>query len=124
MSNGTVKSDRTIVIPLSLRDKAGDLVFVDAVMDTGFDGELTLPNRLLDSLQAEELNVLRVELADGSFVRLKSYEVEVEWMEETRNIMVLEADSVPLLGMSLLWNSRVTFDAVDGGAVSVVPLKS
>lgn len=124
MSNGTVKSDRTIVIPLSLRDKAGDLVFVDAVVDTGFDGELTLPNRLLDSLQAEELNVLRVELADGSFVRLKSYEVEVEWMEETRNIMVLEADSVPLLGMSLLWNSRVTFDAVDGGAVSVVPLKS
>ena len=37
-------------------------------------------------------------------------------------VLVLESDSVPLLGMTLLWGSRVTLDASTGGEVAIEEL--
>ena len=36
--------------------------------------------------------------------------------------MLLDADGGPLVGMSLLYGSRVTLDVVDGGPITIEPL--
>ena len=61
-------------------------------------------------------------LADGSVVNLNSYWVDLLWEGQPRRIVALEADGGPLIGMSLLYGSRVTLDVVDGGPVTIVPL--
>ena len=44
------------------------------------------------------------------------------WQGRRRNVEVLQLDSEPRLGMELLWNHRITVDAVGNGAVTVAPL--
>ena len=61
-------------------------------------------------------------LADGSVVRLSYFRATVLWEGKPRKIMVLDADGGPLVGMSLLYGSRVTLDVVDGGPVTIEPL--
>ena len=50
------------------------------------------------------------------------YDASIEWDGQVRPILVLEADDVPLIGMALLYGSRLTIDVVDGGAVTIEPL--
>ena len=47
------------------------------------------------------------------------YFVKVKWHDEAREVLALQAEATPLVGMSLLWGSRVDFDAQDGGAVTI-----
>jgi predicted aspartyl protease len=61
-------------------------------------------------------------LADGSIVRTRYYRATILWHGQPRPIMVLEANSDPLAGMSLLYGSRLVVDVVDGGTVTVQPL--
>ena len=37
-------------------------------------------------------------------------------------MLILQSDGVPLLGMTLLWGSRVTVNALTGGAVVIEQL--
>lgn len=124
MTYGTVTSDCKIVMPLNVRSKDGSSVSVDAIVDTGFNGHLTLPENLLRLVHAQEDNVWTVELGDGNTVEMNSYAIEVNWQGSNRRVVVLESESEPLLGMSMLWDHRVSFDAVDGGKVSVVALET
>lgn len=77
MAQGTVTGDRKIVMPLKLRGNDESPVSLDAIVDTGFDGYLTLPNDVLRMSHAEEASAWLVELGDGRFVKMNSYLVEV-----------------------------------------------
>jgi hypothetical protein len=61
-------------------------------------------------------------LADGSVVRMRFYQATVLWHGQPRPILVLEASGDPLVGMSLLYGSRVTLDVMDGGPVTIEKL--
>lgn len=124
MTDGTVTRDRKIVMPLDVHCKDGSSVSVDALVDTGFNGHLTLPEDLLRLVHAEEDNVWTVELGDGNTVEMNSYAVEVNWLGSVRHVVVLESESEPLLGISMLWDHRVSFEAVNGGKVSVATLET
>ena len=39
-------------------------------------------------------------------------------------VLILQSETTPLLGMSLLWGSRVMIDVLAGGAVEVEELAS
>ena len=41
------------------------------------------------------------------------------WHEREREVIVLQADGGPLLGMSLLYGNRVTMDIVENGDVAI-----
>nr|MBC8228759.1 clan AA aspartic protease [bacterium] len=47
------------------------------------------------------------------------YLAKVLWHNQEREVLVLQADGGPLVGMSLLYGSRVTLDVVDGGDVII-----
>ncbi len=47
MITGLITSDRQAVIHLTVRDPTGQEQKIDAIIDTGFDGWLSLPSSLI-----------------------------------------------------------------------------
>jgi clan AA aspartic protease len=123
---GTVSADgRKPVLPLTLLPlgaSAQQGIEIEAVVDTGFDGELTLPRGLVRRLGYPYVGFTRGTLANGSTVRFDYHEGLLLWHGgEERAVVVLAAGEAgnPLVGMTLLRGSRLTIDAVPGGAVRV-----
>jgi clan AA aspartic protease len=119
MIRGTVTGDREIVIQLEALAADHASVSIQAVVDTGFNGFLTLPVDLLKTLGAAAAGTRRAELGDGNVVEMDVYFVRIKWHNEDREVLALQPESTPLVGMSLLWGSRVSFDAQDGGTATI-----
>ena len=88
-------------------------------MDTGFTGYLTLPQESIRQLGLRSVDQRTFELANGGLFDFQVYLGSVSWHDRANDVLVLESDSVPLLGMTLLWGSRVTLDASTGGEVTI-----
>lgn len=58
-------------------------------------------------------------MGDGQVVEMDVYFLKINWRDEDREILALQTETTPLVGMSLLWGSRVGFDAEEGGAVAI-----
>ncbi len=93
---------------------------VEAVIDTGSTGYLTLPLGMVRSLLLPERGFVEVELAYGGMATLGVYEARVLWHGRPHRVPVYEADGVPLIGMSLLRGSTLTVEVVPGGEVTIV----
>ena len=63
------------------------------------------------------------ELANGEMFEFEAYLAEVSWHGCLRDALVLKSDSAPLLGMTLLWGSRITVDALTDGEVTIKGLE-
>ena len=61
-------------------------------------------------------------LADGSESVFDIYEATVDWDGETRRVPVDEAETAPLIGMSLLEGYELTVQVQRGGSVTVKAL--
>lgn len=116
---GTVTEDREITVPLELIATGEPPASMKAVIDTGFNGSLTLPFDTLRALGATAVGTRRAELGDGKIVEMDVYLVKIKWRAEVREVLALQAEATPLIGMSMLWGNRVIFDAQDGGAVTI-----
>jgi clan AA aspartic protease len=119
MMTGVISSQREAKLSLTVRSSHGPDQAVQAVIDTGFDGDLTLPSSLIRALGLPYHSRTIATLADGSFVPLRIFRATVVWDGQDRTAYVLEADGGPLLGMGMLYGSRVTLDVVDGGDVRI-----
>ena len=75
---------------------------IDAVIDTGYTGALTLPRSMVAALGLSWQSVDRGTLADGSECLVDVYEAQVMWDGKPRRILVDEVDTAPLVGMVLL----------------------
>lgn len=119
MMTGNVTPRREIVVDVDAIAEDGDLISFEAVIDTGFDGSLTLPLALLTRLDSAPAGTRRAELGDGRVVEFDIYVAKVSWHDAECKVLVLQSEAAPLVGMSLLWGSRVTFDAQDDGAITI-----
>jgi clan AA aspartic protease len=119
---GTVTPNREAVVPLQLVASGGQAVDVDAVVDTGFTGSLTLPAALIGMLGFAFRNRQQIMLGDGSLVLADVYVGTVLWDGLLRVIEVDTAETDPLLGMTLLYGSELRIQVVDGGSVTVEAL--
>jgi len=118
MIEGTVTDDREMRIPLEILDKNDTELSIEAIVDTGFNGFLTLPADLLAASGGVAVGTRRAELGNGEIVEMAVYIVRVKWHDQVRDAIALKAESI-LIGMSMLWGSRVTFDAQDAGLVTI-----
>ena len=84
---------------------------VEAMIDTGFDGHLVLPDSVIRHLALPRLGATDVTLGDGTQSLMRVYELAVEWLNERRLVEVLAglSDEV-LLGTALLAGHRITID--------------
>ncbi|HTU22413.1 MAG TPA: clan AA aspartic protease [Gemmataceae bacterium] len=102
MIRGIANADREAIIRLLVRGPAGQRQRIKAVIDTGFDGWLSLPPALIAVLGLPWRRHGRPILADGSERPFDIYEATVIWDRRPRPIAVDEADTTPLIGMALM----------------------
>lgn len=119
MIHGKVSTNREATIELNVSGPNRQLQRTEVVIDTGFNGYLTLPKNLIHDLKLPFVGNRRATLGDGNTVVLDVYLATVSWHGKAREVLALQADGGPLLGMSLLAGNRVTLDVVDDGDVVV-----
>ena len=119
MIRGSVGEDQQARIAVDIMGDDGHSRSVEAVLDTGFNGSLSLPTDIVQMLGLQSVGQRTFELANGELFEFDVYLAAVAWHEQTTEVLVLRSEGDPLLGMALLWGSRITFDALDGGEVSI-----
>jgi clan AA aspartic protease len=122
MISGTVRGFREAVVPLKLRGPGGAEVRVEAVIDTGFSGALTISPATVAALGLVRQSDVTVRLGDGTVRQLDVYDVEVEWDGAWLAALVTEIDGDPLIGMRLLAGHELRMAVVPGGVVEITPL--
>jgi clan AA aspartic protease len=110
-------------IRLLVKGRQGREQAIDAVIDTGYTGSLTLPPALIHTLGLRWQAVDRFRLADGSICVFDVYEAKVVWDGRVRQILVDEADAEPLVGMRLLKGHKVEMEVRYRGKVTIKRLR-
>ena len=95
---------------------------VSVAVDTGFTGFLTLRPDAISQLGLLFITNQPAELADGSINHYDVYAGRIVWHGQERIVPIYSVDSDPLVGMALLWNSRLTMDVVPDGVVTIVSM--
>jgi clan AA aspartic protease len=119
MTQGTVNEYLEAQILITVLGMMGNRTSVEAVIDTGFDGFLTLPLETIAQLALVAHNVMPVMLSDGTTIQAMYFEAEVDWEGQRKPILVQEAPNIPLAGMALLKGMRLIVDIEPGGLVQL-----
>jgi clan AA aspartic protease len=122
MIQGKVNTHREALLPLVVGNASGSRQVVDTVVDTGFNGFLTLPSVLITSLGLSWNASDIVTLGDGSEALFDLYAARIIWDGQYREIDVAESETEPLVGMALLYGYRLQIDAIEGGIVRIEKL--
>lgn len=123
MITGAVKSDEAR-IRLKVRGRRGREQEIEAVIDSGYTGALTLPPALITILGLRWRSVERAILADGSTCVFPVFVGKLLWDGKVRNILVGEAGVVPLVGMKLLRGHESKMQVRARGKVTIKRLPS
>jgi clan AA aspartic protease len=119
MITGTVNADYEAVIRLRVQGSTGHVHEVDVIIDTGFNGFLTLPPVLVTTLGLTRRSRGRALLADGSEALFDIYGVTVLWDGQQRYVEADAVDTTPLVGMSLLEGHDLHIQVAEGGQVVI-----
>lgn len=119
MIKGTFNTDREATIPLTVRGQNGQEREITAMIDTGFNGYLTLPPAVIAELGCPFLTSGTVIVGDGRVEDLEVYAATVIWDGQERMVETDAANTEPLVGMSLIYGYDLWIRALDGGAVSI-----
>ncbi|MBD0264129.1 MAG: clan AA aspartic protease [Tolypothrix sp. Co-bin9] len=124
MIAGIVNGDFEPIIPLSICSVTGQIYTQDVIVDTGFNGWLSLPPSIIAELELIWKRRGRAILGDGSECIFNVYEAVVLWDGAFVTIPIDEADSELLIGMSLMEGYQLTVQAIEGGRVELNKLNS
>ncbi|QDU26363.1 hypothetical protein ETAA8_14410 [Anatilimnocola aggregata] len=58
-------------------------------IDTGFNGDLVLPQQLIEELKLPNSGTVKAILADGSQIAIKTYACQIDWFGELRHLEVV-----------------------------------
>jgi clan AA aspartic protease len=119
---GRVNASLEAVVQLQIEDSSGNLHTVDAVIDTGFNGDLTLRPAQISALGLPFLGALVGQLADGSLQRIAVHDAILWWDGSPVQVRIQAVESDSLLGTRLLAGHEVMIAFVAGGAVAVMPI--
>jgi len=119
MIQGVVTEHRTAVIPLTVQGTMGQVDTFPAIVDTGFNGFLTLSLPQIAKLGFPYRGSMRAVLGNGKDADLDVFAGTVIWDGQVQAVMVLAADGSPLVGMGLLEGSCVLLHVTDNGPVSI-----
>ena len=119
---GSVNLQLEARVSIRVKGVSGREALLQALVDTGFSGDLMLPFETIEHLNLRVITASRMVLGDGSSIIMPVYDASVEWHGKSRRIDVYACDSDPLIGMSLLFGSHLDLDAVPHGNVRISPL--
>ena len=119
MITGSVSENLDLLVTIEVSDRNGVLQPLEVILDTGFNGDLTLPRDVVQHLGLTYRGQTPWTLASGKEVMMSNYDGEVTWHGLLREVQVVETDGDALLGMALLVGSKITVDARIGGQVLI-----
>ena len=119
MITGIVNKYLDAIIDLPVYDIRGQLQSVSTVVDTGFDGEMTLPAGSIKALGLPFRRSSLTLLADGSESEFDIHEAIIDWDGQPRKIFVDTAETAPLLGMALLEDHELRVQVRPGGSIFI-----
>ena len=119
MIEGVVNATYEAVVSLSLQGAEGRPRDIEAVVDTGYTGFLTLPPALVNELGLPFAYVGRAFLANDDQVEFNVHNVTLLWDGEPRDIAADATGSTPLVGMLLLDGHSLNIEVESGGQVVI-----
>ncbi len=120
---GVVSPSCEAMIRFAIGNKQGQLQTIDAVIDTGYTGFLSVPSEVIVALSLSWTGVDRVTLGDGSETTFEVYAGRIIWDGKYRDIPINESETEPLVGMSLLYGYDLRIQTVIGGTVTIEELR-
>lgn len=122
MIAGRVTEQREPIVQLRVLGPDGAEALIEAIVDTGFTGDLTLPPSIVADLALKHLFSHAVVLADGTRPSVAIHEGVVCWHGRKQTVAVHCIECSPLIGMALLTGSVLTMEVKPEGAVTITPL--
>ena len=119
MMTGVVTDQYEAVIGLSAIGSQKQRERFEAVIDTGYNGWLTLPPAMIRDLGLRWRRRGLADLADGSSRYYDVYAGECLWDRRLLSIDIDECDTVPLIGMRLLDGHEVRMLVRKQGSVKI-----
>ena len=115
MITGHVIAGQYATLPLVLQGRHGPEDPLNAIIDTGFTGFLTLPLPRIAQLGFPYQGLIDARLGNGSAAEFDMFAGTVLWDGHLREGIVLAVDGTPLIGMALLAGSRLCLEVTTGG---------
>ena len=119
MIQGVVNAAHEAVVTISLHDQEGQTRDIEAVVDTGYSGFLTLPPGLVDELGLPFAYIGQAFLANDAEVDFDVHYATVLWDGQPRDIEADATGSTPLVGMLLLDRHNLSIEVETGGRVLI-----
>ena len=119
MIQGVVNAAYEAVVSLTLQSAEGRTQEIEAVVDTGYTGFLTLPPMLVNELGLPFAYVGRAFLANDDQVEFNVHNVTLLWDGGPRDIEADATGSTPLVGMLLLDGHSLNIEVESGGEVVI-----
>ena len=119
---GVVNAQTEATIRLPVRAADGREQEIEVILDTGFNGSLTLPPTMIASLGLQWRTRGLVMLANGTEDYCDIYAATIICDGRPRNILVEAADTDPLVGMALLYGYDLHIQVVEEGSVVIESL--
>ena len=119
MIEGLVNANYEPVITLAVQGPSGQARDIEAVVDTGYNGYLTLPAAMIAEFELPFLGPGRATLANGAVEIFNVHDATVLWDGQPRDIEADATGSVPLVGMLLLDRHNLNIEVMDGGSVVI-----
>jgi clan AA aspartic protease len=120
---GQVNGFCEAVVRLSVRGFLDVEREIEAVIDTGYTGFLTLPPDLIAALHLPFRRRSSAVLGDGRATLFNVHEAAIVWDNQLRRIPVDASPTDPLVGMKLLYGHELIVHVVEGGDVSLRALR-
>jgi clan AA aspartic protease len=122
MITGVVNVNGEAIVRIVVGDLGKQRVVVDAIIDTGYTGFLTLPPSTIAELNLPWRGSEEGVLGDGSTQRFDVYSATVIWDGEFRTIKINESNTNSLMGVGLLYGYEVCIKTINGGMVTIKAL--
>ena len=113
----SVNSRYEIQVELPLLATDGTVHVVQALVDTGFSGYLTLPPAIVSNVGFPWRSDENFVLANGQVNLFKVHVATLQWDGRPRRVAAQVLDSTPLIGMGLLVGYDLAARVLVGGRV-------
>lgn len=113
--------DRFPRVTLQLPGLQGPLN-IEFIVDTGFDGDLSLPSSLISQIDAAASEFRLIQAVGERARQAQAFELLLDWFDEEHITEVIILENAPLLGVGLMEGSLLQAEMQTGGEVSLEPL--
>ncbi|MBO3460243.1 clan AA aspartic protease [Aetokthonos hydrillicola Thurmond2011] len=116
--------DRKAIVPVIFRLSQQPDFSLTFVVDTGFNGYLTLPAQAVSALNLPLHSSTSIKLADGSEALTAIHLATVFWDNVEKVVPILASGYKPLLGAAMMEGYHLEIDFADNGLVSLEKIQS